>query len=171
MDLLGKILVHSYKGYQLKGRIIETEAYLGKIDAASHAAREHPPSEFFQPSGTIYVYLIYGIHHCLNIIAAKPQKRGAVLIRALTPLKNVEIMQQLRNKSRKNPVKYKNLTNGPGKLCKAFAIDKRLSGKKITQPPLLIHNAPSPQKESIKKTKRIGISKNQEKLLRFFLNN
>lgn len=97
-NLLGKVLVRKVEGNILKGRIVETECYLGGEDKASHSynGRQTPRNEpMFMPPGTSYVYMTYGIYHCFNISAAEPG--AAVLIRALEPLEGLDIMRQLRN--------------------------------------------------------------------------
>jgi len=124
-DLLGTLLVREYHGRLLVGRIVETEAYAGLEDTASHASvgkTERNAVMFGQP-GYAYVYLIYGMHHCLNVVTESVGFPAAVLIRALEPIRGIETMRQLRN-GRPD----RELTNGPGKLCQALAIDRRLNG-------------------------------------------
>ena len=124
-DLLGKRLVRELDGALLAGRIVEVEAYLGGEDAASHAFRRPTPRNrsMFGPPGRAYVYLIYGVHYCLNIVTGPEGDGQAVLIRALEPLAGVEVMRANRGR-----VAERDLTNGPGKLCQALGIDKRLDG-------------------------------------------
>lgn len=120
-DLLGRTLVREQNGLLRVARIVETEAYGGPEDLASHAARSATGRArlMFGPVGHVYVYLIYGMHHCLNVVAAAPGEAGAVLIRALEPLANVELA-----------------TNGPGRVCRALAVDRSLNGHPLDQPPL-----------------------------------
>ena len=119
-DLLGKVI--SIKG--VRARIVETEAY-GK-DPASHAyTRTERSALMFDTYGHIYVYLIYGMYHCLNFTTEKDQP-GAVLIRAVEPLSGMEVMKQRR----KTDVVY-DLCSGPGKLCSALGIDRSLNGQKV----------------------------------------
>jgi len=150
-ELLGKILVHKTKRGILKGKIVETEAYLGVNDPGSHAYKGITPRNkvMFGAPGKIYVYFVYGNHFLLNIVTEKEGKAGAVLIRALEPVKNI------------------NETNGPGKLTKEMKITKEFYGKDITKKPLYVLNNKS--NFNIVKTTRIGLSKGQEKLLRFYI--
>ncbi|NPA90098.1 MAG: DNA-3-methyladenine glycosylase [Chloroflexi bacterium] len=124
-ELLGHYLVREYEGQLLVGRIVETEAYVGLDDKASHASvgRTARNAVMFGPPGYAYVYLIYGVHHCLNVVTERPGYPAAVLIRALEPVEGVEVMRRLRG-GRAD----RELTNGPGKLCQALAIDLRFNG-------------------------------------------
>ncbi|CAL1270060.1 unnamed protein product [Larinioides sclopetarius] len=129
--LLGKLLVRKLPtGDILRGRIVETECYLGTFDKASHSymgkRTERNEAMFLEP-GTAYVYTIYGMYFCFNISSL--EEGSAVLIRALEPLENTSIMQTLRSIKRKNSsiLKDKELCNGPSKLCMAFQIDKSLN--------------------------------------------
>ncbi len=123
--LLGCYLVREYRGQRLVGRILETEAYVGPDDQASHASvgKTQRNAVMFGPAGHAYVYVIYGIHHCLNVVTERPGYPAAVLIRALEPVAGIEIMRQLRG-GRPD----RELANGPGKLCQALAIDRRFNG-------------------------------------------
>lgn len=124
-DLLGALLVREYEGHLLVGRIVETEAYVGPDDQASHASvgRTERNAVMFGPPGHAYVYVIYGMHHCLNAVTEREGFPAAVLIRALEPVQGIEIMRKLRG--HRPDVE---LTNGPGKLCQALAIDLSLYG-------------------------------------------
>ena len=103
------------------GRIVETEAYGGAEDPASHAARGPTPRSeiMFGPPGRLYVYLIYGMHHCANVVTGEAGDGQAVLIRALEPVGDTAAMETLRPVRRR-----RDLTNGPGKLCAALGIDR-----------------------------------------------
>src|SRR5947207_564081 len=111
-ELLGKWIVHQSHGVERIGRIVETEAYLGPHDLAAHSARglTERTRVMFGPPGHAYVYLIYGMYHCMNVVTEREGHASAVLLRAIEPVKNV--MGQ---------------TCGPGLLCKAMHIDKRLN--------------------------------------------
>jgi len=163
-DLLGKILVHKVKEGTFKGKIVETEAYFGNKDPASHACRKKTKRNFlmFEIPGKAYVYFCYGNHWLFNIVAKENEKPGAVLIRALEPLDGIELM-----KKRRKTNEIKNLTNGPGKLTNAFMINKDQNGLDLTKSNLFLEN--SNEKFEIVKAKRIGISKGKEKLLRFYI--
>ena len=168
-DLLGKLLVRVYNQKVLVGKIVETEAYRGKDDPASHAYRGKTPrnSIMFGKPGVAYIYIIYGMYHCLNVIAEPEGEAAGVLIRAIEPLKGINLMKQLRGTN-----KIKNLTNGPGKLTKAFAIDKSFNGMDLTQKNILFIAYPN-QKEAfeIVETQRIGIKVGLDKMWRFYIRN
>jgi len=124
-ELLGKYLVRETPKGKLVGKIIEVEAYLGPIDKASHSYNykktERTKTMYMKP-GTFYIYLIYGLHYCLNVITEPEGMPCAVLIRQLFPIEGIELMSENRNvKIGKN---YRNLTDGPGKLCMALNITK-----------------------------------------------
>lgn len=129
-ELLGKILVHNYNGKLLKGKIVETEAYLGINDKAAHSyggRKTKRVETMYGPPGIAYVYFIYGMYYCLNIVTQKEGIPEAVLIRAVEPIENIDIMAINRFKKAYNELseyQKKNLTNGPGKLCMAFDITK-----------------------------------------------
>lgn len=121
-NLLGKILVHHGPDGITKGRIVETEAYMGPEDAAAHSYKNRPSQRTniqYGPGGFAYVYLIYGMYHCLNVVANAPGNPEVALIRALEPVAGIELME-----ARRGGKTGRALTNGPGKLCQAMAIDK-----------------------------------------------
>ena len=153
-DLLGCVLVREINGERLAGRIVEVEAYYGQEDAASHAFRG--PTErnraMFGPAGRAYIYLIYGMHYCLNVVTGQEGRGEAVLIRALEPLQGIEIMKQRRGRDN-----VRDLTNGPAKLCQALDIDKRLYGHDLTLGRILwIEAGPRPQ-EPVVTGPRVGV--------------
>ncbi len=168
-DLLGKILVHRRAGTRLSGRIIETEAYLGLSDPASYGYRGKSTANavLFGPPGLAHVYLIYGIHNCLSISAHLKDAAGGVLIRALLPLEGIEMMARLRGKPGNQDARW--LTGGPGRVCEAFGINRSThNGQDVTarSSPLQIV-ADGFGCRSVSTTKRIGITKAAERLLRF----
>ncbi len=123
-ELLGKRLVRQIDGARLAGRIVETEAYT-QDDAACHASRGRTPrtAVMFGPPGHAYVYFIYGMHHCFNVVTESEGTAGAVLIRALEPLEGLD--QMLARRRGHSGVA---LTNGPARLCYALGIDRTLNG-------------------------------------------
>ena len=128
-DLLGKVLVRRLNRRNLAGKIVETEAYVGPHDLACHASKGHTPrtAVMFGEAGNAYIYMIYGFHFCLNVVTERVGYPAAVLIRAVEPLENVETMRRLRG----NPERETDIGSGPGKLCKAMSIDKKLNGEDL----------------------------------------
>jgi DNA-3-methyladenine glycosylase len=124
-DLLGERLVRVLNGQRLSGIIVETEAYIGEADGACHASRGRTARTevMYGPPGHAYVYFIYGMHHCFNVVTEEEGFPAAVLIRALEPLEGLERMRRHRPGRPDDQ-----LTNGPGKLCAALAIDRTLNG-------------------------------------------
>jgi DNA-3-methyladenine glycosylase len=124
-EVLGKRLVRRWNGQRIAGQIVEAEAYIGQEDQACHAARGRTARNavMFGPPGYAYVYFVYGMHHCFNVVTEREGLAAAVLIRALQPLEGLDAMLQLRE-GRSGVV----LTNGPAKLCYALAIDRALNG-------------------------------------------
>ncbi len=132
-ELLGKVLVHEVDGLKLTGKIVETEAYLGIEDKAAHSyggKRTNRVDVMYGKAGVSYIYLIYGIYYCFNIITREEDIPQGVLIRALEPLEGFDKMSVNRFKNpydKLTKIQVKNLTNGPGKLCNALVIDKTLN--------------------------------------------
>jgi len=158
--LLGKYLVYK----DLKGIIVETEAYLYRDDPGCHASRGITArnAPMFGPAGRVYVYLIYGMYHCLNIVSGKEGEGEAVLIRALEPVQGIETMQR-----RRKTKKAENLCNGPGKLTQAFGITKKHNNTSLIDSPLQICD--SRKKPEICTSTRIGLTAGKELELRFFI--
>jgi len=154
--LLGKTLVLRTKGQVLAGKIVETEAYLGVRDAASHSYRGRvtPRNKImFEDGGLVYIYLIYGMYFCFNIVSNKRGIPEAVFIRALEPLSGVSLM-------RKNNMGVKSgkmLTNGPCRWTRSFGIDKSFLGEKIYGRRIYITANKDISPAEIIKTKRIGV--------------
>lgn len=161
-DLLGKVLVRESAAGITSGLIMETEAYLANGDPASHSFRGQTKRNqaMYGPAGSSYVYISYGVHHCVNAVCQAPGVAEAVLIRSLLPLSGVELMRL-----RRGDVPERQLTNGPGKLCQAMDIDLSLNSHQLQQAPLYILDGERPS--DIQVTSRIGISRGTELPLRF----
>ncbi|MFH0887193.1 MAG: DNA-3-methyladenine glycosylase [bacterium] len=162
--LLGKNLVRVVGGHILAGRIVETEAYFGQ-DRASHSYRgpTKRSQPMFEEAGHAYVYFVYGNHYCFNVVTEKVGRAGAVLIRALEPVSGMRRMVLNRN-----GIKDKGISNGPGKLCQAFAIDKKFNRADLTGKVLFITDGEDCDIKVVRTT-RIGISEAKEKPYRFYI--
>ena len=160
-DLLGKVLYHGVTG----GIIVETEAYLGGDDLASHSAIgiTNRTRVIFGPPGHAYVYLSYGMHECLNLVAEPDGKAGCVLIRALEPTLGLDVMRTRRPLARKD----RDLTSGPGKLTQALAITRADNGVDVTRGDLIVCAPRVSVPFEIEVSKRIGITKCADLPLRF----
>lgn len=158
-ELLGKWLVHRVDGVARVGRIVEVEAYLGPGDLAAHTARGETPRTraMFGPPGHAYVYLVYGMHHCMNVVTEPAGVGTAVLLRALEPVANLTLP-----------------THGPGRLCKAMGIDLTHYGHDLLSADLCIVEPASAPPFSIVKGPRVGVDYAGEwalKPLRFYIKN
>lgn len=162
-DLLGKIVVHG----RTAGRIVETEAYPGGDDLASHSARGITPRTrvIFGPPGYAYVYFIYGMYECLNVVVGPAGTPGAVLIRAIEPLDGIEIMRRRRPAARK----LEDLTSGPGKLALALGITRAQYGADLTRGSLVLRQPLENHPLDIQVTTRIGLTQCAERPLRFLI--
>jgi len=160
-DLLGRVIQHG----DCAGRIVETEAYLGTGDLAAHSARGLTPRTriLFGPPGYAYVYFIYGLHECLNIVAEPEGVAGCVLIRALEPLAGIETMRERRKKE-----DLRSLTSGPGKLTQAFGITRAHYGADLTSGELLVRRG-TQEPFQVDATPRIGIRRDTDLPLRFLI--
>ena len=149
--LLGSVLLHG----ETAGKIVETEAYLGKDDLAAHSShgKTDRTAVIFGPPGHAYVYFIYGMHECLNVVAEPEGEPGCVLIRALQPLAGFDSMRQRRHWSGD----AKGLANGPGKLTEALAITRAEYGLPMHHGPLVIRTWREKPQFTIGVTPRIGI--------------
>lgn len=166
--LLGAILVSRIGRVLTAGIIVETEAYLGFDDPASHAfrGRRHARNEaIFGPRGSWYVYRSYGIHWCCNLVADREGLGAAVLVRAVEPVAGLDTMRRRRGSS----VAESQLASGPGKLCQAFGITDRLDGRMMADSSAVILPGPVPPDRRIRQTPRIGITKAVRWRLRYVL--
>src|SRR2546425_11515799 len=141
-ELLGKYLVHASRGVERIGRIVEVEAYLGAHDLAAHSSKglTERTIVMFGPPGHAYVYLIYGMYHCMNVVTEKEGHGSAVLLRAIEPVKNVE-----------------GRTQGPGLLCQAMRIDRRLNAHDLLSDDFYIAAPARTEDLGIVKRPRIGV--------------
>lgn len=155
-DLLGRVLFYKTPEGLLAGRIVETEAYTGKADPASHAFRGRTARNavMFGPAGHAYVYFTYGMHYCLNVTAEIPGTAGAVLLRALEPLAGTDLM---RGRGDHGP--ESRLLSGPGKIGRAFGLTLDDNGRDLTRGPLGIAAGTPPSPSQITVSRRIGISR------------
>jgi DNA-3-methyladenine glycosylase len=162
-DLLGKVLVHRGAA----GIIVETEAYPGGDDRASHSSRgiTNRTRVIFGPPGHAYVYFIYGMYECLNIVAEPEGTPGCVLIRALEPVAGIDAMRRRRRAARG----IEDLANGPGKLTLAMAITRRHYGTDLTRGALVVREPAEPRAVKILATPRIGITHCADRPLRFVI--
>jgi DNA-3-methyladenine glycosylase len=163
-SLLGKILVRETKDGVVAGRLVEVEAYRGPHDLAAHTAggRRTPRNEvMWGPPGYAYVYFVYGMHWCMNAVAAKEGAPEAVLLRAVEPLEGADLMQARRAEGRAKgrPIPVARLASGPANLCKAFAVDRSLNAADLCDPrsPLRLLDAPPVPLAKIRATPRIGV--------------
>lgn len=140
--LLGKYLVHVSRGVEYVGRIVEVEAYLGPHDLASHSSRGLTARTrvMFGPPGHAYVYMVYGMHCCMNVVTEHEGHASAVLVRAVEPVKNAE-----------------GSTRGPGRLCKALHIDRRLNGHDLTSDDFYFADPLVSESLPIVKRPRVGV--------------
>ncbi|MEO8372038.1 MAG: DNA-3-methyladenine glycosylase [Candidatus Solibacter sp.] len=162
-ELLGKVVVHGATA----GRIVETEAYLGGDDLAAHSAHglTDRTRVIFGPPGYAYVYLIYGIYECLNLVAESDGVPGAVLIRALEPVAGIELMRARRPAAHK----VSQLADGPGKLTLALGITRAQNGLDVTRGELVIREAVAAAAFETLVTARIGITQSADLPLRFVI--
>mgnify|MGYP006298388035 FL=1 len=175
-ELVGKLLIRKINGQEIKCRIVETEAYMGAEDKASHAYQNKrtPRTEvMFKSGGYVYVYLIYGMYYCFNVVTGVEDKPGAVLIRAVEPLSGIDIIK--KNRKIKSD-KKQDLTNGPGKLCQALQINENFDGYNLIKADDLYieENTEKKEKDNVEigTGKRVNIDyaeEYQDKLWRFYI--
>jgi DNA-3-methyladenine glycosylase len=156
-ELLGKYLVHLSDGLERIGRIVEDEAYLGPYDLAAHSAKglTKRTKVMFGPPGVAYVYMIYGMYYCMNVVTEQEGHASAVLLRAVEPVKNID-----------------GRTQGPGLLCKAMHIDRRLNGHDLVSGDFYIAAPEKDEPFAIVKRPRVGVDYAKHwrrRLLRFYI--
>lgn len=166
-DLLGKILVvPTETGERVSGIIVETEAYLGVEDKAAHSygnRRTRRTETMFATGGTVYIFFIYGMYYQFNVVAGAVETPHAVLIRAVEPFENIELMRERRLLKSKNPATKmpdKNLASGPGKLCIALGIDKTFNNESLLGDKVWIEAGEN--SAEISSGKRVGIDYAEE---------
>lgn len=173
-ELLGCELIHESPEGRTAGIIVETEAYLTG-DPACHAYRKKTTrnAAMFGPAGSVYVYLIYGMYHCVNIVSAEEGKGEAVLIRALEPTEGIELMQQRRAEkkgSKSTPFTVRELCNGPAKLVRAMGITLAgHNGSSLVEEANLYITPPKETDFEVVTTTRIGITQGAELPYRFYI--
>jgi len=156
-ELLGKLLVHTSGGVERLGKIVEVEAYLGPHDLAAHSSRGMTERNkvMFGPPGHAYVYFIYGMYYCMNVVTEREGHASAVLLRAIEPVKNIA-----------------NRTQGPGLLCRAMEIDRRLNGHDLLSDDFYVAAPVRPERSVIIKGPRVGVDYARhwaKRHLRFYL--
>lgn len=166
-DLLGAVLVSTAGGVETAGRIVETEAYLGRDDIGSHAATHGITKRnavMYGPPGVAYVYFTYGNHHMINIVCEPEGIAGAVLIRALEPLAGVDAMTE-----RRRGLPVRDLCNGPGKLTAALGVDLSDNGSVLGAGRLSVYDGERLLPTEIARSGRIGLSSGYELELRWYV--
>jgi DNA-3-methyladenine glycosylase len=155
-DLLGRILFYRSPAGLIAGRIVETEAYIGEDDPASHAYRGRTARNavMFGPAGFTYVYFSYGVHYCLNVTADQPGRAGAVLLRALEPLAGIALVR-----ARGDAGPEQRLLSGPGKIGRGFGLTLKDNGRDLTRGPLGIASGHPVEDQEVIAGPRVGISR------------
>ncbi len=168
-QLLGKLLVVTAEaGERVSGMIVETEAYLGAIDKAAHSygnRRTSRTETMFAVGGTAYIFFIYGMYFQFNVVVGAIDTPHAILIRAVEPVENVELMRERRNAKSKNlnrTMPDKNLTSGPGKLCIALGIDRSFNNADLLGERVWLEDFRTFSGSEIASGKRIGIDYAEE---------
>jgi len=171
-ELLGRLLVTNFGGVRTSGIIVETEAYAGASDKASHAfggRRTRRTEVMYASGGVAYVYLCYGIHHLFNVVTNQSDIPHAILVRAIEPVEGVELMLERRRKEKLQP----SLTAGPGAMSQALGINIQHTGLSLQGSEIFIEDTGlHPEEESIIAATRVGVAYAQEDALlpyRFFL--
>ncbi|MBA2627298.1 MAG: DNA-3-methyladenine glycosylase [Gemmatimonadales bacterium] len=165
--LLGAVIESRAGGVITRGRIVETEAYLGHDDPAAHGylgRKNERNAAIFGPPGSWYVYLSYGMHWCANLVCAREGEAAAVLVRALEPLDGLDIMRE-----RRNGVVDRHLCSGPGKLCQALGITRELDATMMAASPVTVSRGTRLPPGSVAAGPRIGITRAADWALRFVI--
>ncbi len=171
-DLLGKYLVRRIGKKFLVGKIAEVEAYDGSFDEAAHTfiGKTKRNEVMFNPGGLLYVYFTYGMHFCCNVVTGGKDEGQAVLIRAVEPILGTEKMGYNRYRKKNiSQTEFKNLTNGPGKVCHAFGIKRKENGTDLTGNEIFIIDNKKVPIYKIVITTRIGIKKSVDLPWRFYI--
>jgi DNA-3-methyladenine glycosylase len=167
-ELLGKYLVHEINNTRLIAKLVEVEAYMGPMDKAAHSynnRRTERTEVMFGPGGFAYVFIIYGMYNCMNIVTANIGQPQAILIRALEPIEGFETMAEFRYKkhfSELNKGAVRGISNGPGKLCDAMGITRKHNGLDLCGDELYLLEDEEAEKFEIVTTKRINIDYAEE---------
>jgi DNA-3-methyladenine glycosylase len=165
--LLGCLLVRETPRGRIVGRIVETEAYRGPDDPASHAYRRTPRSAImYGPPGVAYVYFTYGMHWCLNVVTGSPGVPGAVLLRAAEPVEGAALMRRLRGVAPAVPAAR--LAAGPARLARAFGVGPGDNGRDLTVPPFYLA-AGERRRGAVRAGPRVGITAARDRRWRFGL--
>ncbi len=166
-ELLGHYLCHQTPAGLISGIIVETEAYLSRNDPACHAAsgKTRRNETMFGPPGIAYVYFIYGIYYCFNVVTGSSGTGEAVLIRSVKPVSGIDIMKKKRGMN----CELQKLANGPGKLCIAFGIDKKHDGHNLKKEPLFLAENKKRGMINVTVAPRIGVSAGKDKLFRYYI--
>jgi DNA-3-methyladenine glycosylase len=166
-ELLGKILIKIEKNELITGKIVETEAYIGKHDPACHAYNKYTSRSkvLYEQGGTMYVYFVYGNYYCFNIVTEQKGIGNAVLIRAIEPTGGLKLIKKRRRKC-KNEF---DMTNGPAKVCLALNIDKSYNGKMINSEKIFVAENKNKEEITICCSERIGITRGKEFKYRYFI--
>lgn len=170
--LLGKTFIRMYKKRKLAGLIVETEAYGYDGDMASHSfpGKTKRNETMFWEGGYLYVYFIYGMYFCCNVVAGEKSKGEAVLIRALQPIEGIEEMIKNRSKvDRKINMDKRTVSNGPGKICQAMSIDLSDNGISLLGEEVYIADENILGRFEVVKTTRVGIVKSADLNRRFYI--
>lgn len=173
-ELLGKYFIKHEKNFDYITKIVETEAYDGSIDEASHTfiGMTERNKIMFNEGGYLYVYFTYGFHYCANIVTGEKGKGTAVLIRAVEPIEPIDKMARNRfGRKLKSEKEIFNLTSGPGKVCQALKIDKKFYGIDLTGDKIFLADNEIIPEENIVVTHRIGIKKSLHLPWRFYIKN